>query len=208
MPKKNITIKEKIINKEYYNWIRQMNKEELLVWGAKHLTRELLLKISRDIPIKIKEKELINSNQILPYNKEKDRIAVKVYTDGATQGLNRGFGSVNTVGLGVFIPELNIRKAKKTDGLSNNEAEFKALIWALNILIDKRVKNVKFFLDSQIVINRARGKNPKLKKYKNERMDAFQGTVLRLLKYFDYYTFKWIPREKNTVADKLSRKKL
>ncbi len=135
---------------------------------------------------------------------------VSIYTDGATLGYNGKLGTVSVVGLGVYMPHLKQDGffSKRTDGISNNEAEFKALIFAMDIAIDKQIKEVKFFLDSMIVVNRANGSKPKKKKYQNERMDDFQNIVLEKSKLFDEVSFDWIPREENCTADRLSKNAL
>lgn len=135
---------------------------------------------------------------------------LEVYTDGATVGQNGKLGTVSQVGLGVYIKGYERTKkkgkySKLVDGISNNEAEFKALIWALDLVLGFGVKEARFHLDSKIVVNRANGKRVE-GKYKNERMDAFQKSVLNLAKKFNEIEFKWIPREDNWVADRLSKK--
>lgn len=130
---------------------------------------------------------------------------IKIYTDGATAGKNGKLGTVSKVGLGVYIPELNYGDCAYMDGISNNEAEFKALIWAMKIAIEQNIKEAEFLLDSKIVVNRANGARPRKAKFKNERMDAFQDTVFNLRKSFDKIAFNWIPREENTVADYYSK---
>ena len=131
---------------------------------------------------------------------------VKCFTDGSTVGHNGKLGTVKEVGLGIFITDnnnKNIRISKKVKGISNNESEFKALILAMETCIEKNLLNVHFYLDSQIVVNRANGKRPK-KKYANARMDAFQDKVFVLSEKMNWVLFEWIPREKNEVADLLA----
>lgn len=129
------------------------------------------------------------------------------FTDGATVGHNGKLGTVKEVGLGVFIPCKKIRLSKRTKGISNNEAEFKALIWAMEVCIKEGLLDMSFCMDSKIVRNRARGKRPK-GKFKNERMDAFQDKVMELITQFNSINFKWIPRECNNIADALSKQSL
>jgi len=126
---------------------------------------------------------------------------VEIYTDGATIGHNGKLGTVKEVGLGLYIPDLNFGEGKMVKGISNNEAEFKALIWGMEVAIKKGLKNVRFNMDSKIVVNRANGKRPQKAKFKNERMDAFQDKVFELRKNFDEVSFNWIPRERNSTAD-------
>jgi ribonuclease HI len=130
---------------------------------------------------------------------------IRIYTDGATVGKNGKLGTVKEVGLGVFIPVLYKGYCKKTNGISNNEAEFKALILGMKIAIKKEFKFVKFFLDSKIVVNRANGLRPSKPEWKNERMDKFQDEVLELKKKFEEVSFEWVPREDNAMADYYSK---
>ena len=129
---------------------------------------------------------------------------IDVYTDGATVGHNGKLGTVTQVGLGIYIPLASIRESRLCNGISSNEAEFMALIEAMKICIDKKILSCRFNLDSEIVTNRAKGKHKKLK-YRNERMDKFQGEVLQLACYFKDVEFNWIPREHNEEADRLSK---
>jgi len=135
--------------------------------------------------------------------KKEYKTMIEVYTDGSTVGKNGKLGTVSEVGLGIYIPELDVTLAKRVLGISNNEAEFKALILAMEIIIEKGIDNVRFNMDSKIVCNRAYGKKPKTK-YANERMDNFQLKVLSLRKKLKNVEFRWIPRERNLVADELS----
>ena len=142
----------------------------------------------------------------LEYNDDNiDSDIIEVFTDGATIGHNGKLGTVKDICIGVHIPKLDINISKKMSGISNNEAEFQALIAAMAMCIDKGVKKAIFMMDSSIVVNRANGRRPKKLKHKNERMDAFQDIVLDLSSNFDYISFKWIPREENSIADNLSK---
>lgn len=127
-----------------------------------------------------------------------------IFTDGATIGPNGKFGSVSKVGLGVHIPGIK-NYSQITEGKSNNEAEFMALIWGVKLAINLGLRKVKFLLDSKIVYKRANGNRP-WGKWENPRMNAFQDELNELIKgNFDHIEFKWIPREKNYVADDLSK---
>lgn len=129
---------------------------------------------------------------------------INIYCDGATVGHNGKLGTVCEVGLGVFVKQTGERFGKRVPGISNNEAEFKALILAMEHAIRSGYRRVVFHCDSQIVINRANGKRPG-KKFTNERMDAFQEKVLELARQFDHVSFRWIPREMNAEADAVSK---
>lgn len=138
---------------------------------------------------------------------KKKKLKAVVYTDGATVGHNGKLGTVSEVGLGCWITgdALDIKIAQKKSGISNNEAEFKALITAMKVCLDIGVTEALFKLDSMIVVNRANGSTRK--KEKNARMGAFQNEVLKLAEKFEKKAeFVHIPREYNGIADDLSKK--
>lgn len=129
---------------------------------------------------------------------------VDIYSDGATVGHNGKLGTVKRVGVGISIPSLKYGGGIQLDGISNNEAEFKALILAMEIALKKGIRRARFNLDSKIVVNRAKGRRPK-GKHHNERMNAFQDKVAELARQFQVVEFRWIPRERNWLADYYSK---
>ena len=128
---------------------------------------------------------------------------ITVYTDGGTVGANGKLGTVKQITVGIYCPEKNIRLSRKLKGISNNEAEFIALIQAMRHCLKNKFRSVHFKLDSSVVVNRANGSRPKGKN-ENRRMDSFQNRVLELASYFDDVIFELIPREENYIADELS----
>lgn len=132
---------------------------------------------------------------------------IKIYTDGATEGHNGKLGTVKFCGIGFYCQEKDFSYSNRIEALSNNEAEFWALITAMKWASLEGIKEVTFYLDSQIVVNRALGHRPKAK-YQNDRMDKLQNLVLDLAKDFDAAFFIWIPRWKNQIADNLSKQSL
>lgn len=127
---------------------------------------------------------------------------ITIFTDGATEGHNGKLGTVTHCGIGFYCPEKNFKFSHRIEAISNNEAEFYALIEAMKWALENNFKEVQFFLDSMIVVNRANNKN---RSRKNARMNNFQSIVLNLSKNFNYISFEWIPRERNTEADKQSK---
>lgn len=121
---------------------------------------------------------------------------IEVYFDGASSG-NPG-----PSGAGIFIKikgEVE-RYSIPLGEMENHEAEFRALVNAINICIKKGYKNVSFRTDSQLVSQAVEKQHAKNKIFAPILQEALQ-----LIKQFDLFFIKWIPSSENKVADELSR---
>lgn len=127
-----------------------------------------------------------------------DTVLIEVYIDGASAG-NPG-----PSGAGIFIKgNGTVEKYSIPLGImSNHEAEYHALIKALEICIEKGFSNnlVSFRTDSELV-NRGIEKEF----VKNKLYTPLLETALQLSKQFDLFFLKWIPSIENKVADGLAR---
>jgi ribonuclease HI len=123
---------------------------------------------------------------------------IEVYIDGASAG-NPGLS-----GAGIFIKgHGTAEKYSIPLGLmSNHEAEYHALIKALEICIEKGYSHsvVSFRTDSELVNNAVEKEFVKNKLYVPLLEHA-----LTLSKKFDLFFMKWIPSIENKTADELAR---
>ncbi len=119
-----------------------------------------------------------------------------IYTDGGARNNPgpAGIGIVIQNETGKIIKEHKEYIGEKT----NNQAEYLALIKALE-LAKGEAKNLEFFLDSQLVVNQAKG----LYKVKNSEIRDLLFKVRILEQNFEEIKYNLIPREKNKLADKL-----
>ena len=115
--------------------------------------------------------------------------------DGASRG-NPGKGSCAAVLFDKDKVEGQVYKALP-GMVTNNEAEYMGLIAGLKYLQSLKIEEVQVEGDSKLVIEQLFGswqcKHPRLKPY-------YQ-TVKELLKGFKFVNGRWIPREKNDIAD-------
>lgn len=121
---------------------------------------------------------------------------IEVYIDGASAG-NPGPN-----GAGIFIKtnENTSRFSIPLGNISNHEAEFHALIEALQICLKKGYKVVSFRTDSELV------ERSIAKEYvKNTSYVPLLDQALALIKKFDLFFIKWIPSKENRAADQLAR---
>lgn len=130
---------------------------------------------------------------------------VIIYTDGASRG-NPGPSGAGVV----FCNEKKqpIKKYGKYlgDKLTNNEAEYKAVIFALKkfkAVFSKKVSKeteIKIKSDSQLLVNQIKGDY----KIENERIGKLFLEVWNLKQDFKKVKFKQIKRGKNEDADRLA----
>lgn len=128
---------------------------------------------------------------------------LKIFTDGGARG-NPGPSAI-----GVFIKDgdgKELARIGKRIGVStNNIAEYKAVVEALDWIIDNQHRLAKdariyFFLDSNLVYSQVVGlfkiKNPNLR-------DLFFSIKKKEAGITSPISYKHIPREQNREADKL-----
>ncbi|MEK9180607.1 MAG: ribonuclease HI family protein [Patescibacteria group bacterium] len=120
-----------------------------------------------------------------------------IYTDGGARG-NPGPAAV-----GVVVCDLEhtvISEHKKYLGVkTNNQAEYEAVLLALEEALKLGAASIKFYLDSELVVKQLRGQY----KIKNQGIAPLAEKVLALSNNFSSITYTHIPREKNQHADKL-----
>ncbi len=136
-----------------------------------------------------------------------------VYTDGASRG-NPGKS-----GAGILILDGNKQKMASLNkylGVStNNEAEYKALIIALEYLSSilpnaRGISGVLFLLDSQLLVNQMNGvysvKSANILPLYNKAQKLLKDikTAPKLREGLLKVTFRYIPRELNKDADRLA----
>lgn len=125
-------------------------------------------------------------------------MTIKVFTDGASRG-NPG-----KAGIGIYVIRNEVEeKYKEYLGIvTNNVAEYKALIKAIDIINLKKTDRVIFHSDSLLMVNQVNG----IFKVKDENLKKLNEEVLKKLKnkFKANWNLVYIPREENKVADKLA----
>ncbi|MFP3722586.1 reverse transcriptase-like protein [Niallia circulans] len=121
---------------------------------------------------------------------------IEVYIDGASAG-NPG-----PSGAGVFIKGHGSadKYSFPLGSMSNHEAEYYALIKALEICIHNNYLTVSFRTDSELV-SRAVDKEFA----KNKKFAPLLEQALKLISQLELFFIKWIPSNENKTADELAR---
>ncbi len=124
-----------------------------------------------------------------------------IFTDGGARG-NPGPSGIGAV----FYLEDDHGNKKHLENLqqyigehTNNYAEYTALITALERAINLGYKNVRCYLDSELVVKQLNG----LYKIREETLKPLASKVLALTNNFTSINFNHVHREKNAEADKL-----
>ena len=123
---------------------------------------------------------------------------VSLYTDGACRG-NPGNGGAGAV---IFdYKGREVASAKRFLGkCTNNEAEYAALILGLKEALKLKCKEIRIFLDSELLVRQIGG----VYRVKNSRLKELMKDVRIQLSMFDGYSIKHVLRTRNTVADRLA----
>lgn len=124
---------------------------------------------------------------------------IKVFTDGAS------LGNPGKTGIGYVIYNNDIVIKEGCIGLgiqTNNFAEYMALIFAMVEILGMGEKECEAFTDSQLVCEQINGNY----KVANENIYPLYVLAKKLSGQFTSFKINHIGREKNTVADKLSKK--
>ena len=122
-----------------------------------------------------------------------------LYVDGSCSG-NPGEG-----GAGVVIKDERgriVSRIKKYLGpVTNNRAEYQALIAGLEEAQRLGTSAVEVNLDSELVVNQING----VYRVRDARLRILEGEVRRRLGHFARWVIRYIPREENREADRLAR---
>jgi len=124
---------------------------------------------------------------------------VFLYVDGSCSG-NPGEGGAGAViknGQGRVIARIK----KYLGPVTNNRAEYQALIAGLQEAQRLGTRDVEVYLDSELVVNQING----LYRVRDAKLKTLEGEVRRRLGHFARWVISYIPREENREADRLAR---
>ncbi len=122
-----------------------------------------------------------------------------IFTDGGSRS-NPGPAAIGVI---LYNGQTKIDEYGKYIGTAtNNEAEYRAIILALEKAKMLKAKKINFFLDSELAVKQLNHQY----KVKDEKIISLFMKIWNLVIDFDKISFSHIPREKNKEADKLVNK--
>ncbi|HIH00823.1 TPA: ribonuclease HI family protein [Thermoplasmata archaeon] len=112
-----------------------------------------------------------------------------VYTDGAARG-NPGPAAI---GYAIFDPdgECVERDGRYIGAHTNNEAEYEALLWAIDRTARRTREQVKFHSDSELIVHQVNG----VYKVKKEHLREYVDSIQRTITGFRSFRLVHLPRE-------------
>jgi ribonuclease HI len=128
----------------------------------------------------------------------------RVFTDGASRG-NPGRAAVAFI----ILSDHNsiAMKGSKVIGVkTNNQAEYEAVIFALESAQQLQTRTLSCYLDSLLVVNQLNG----VYKVSNPQLRQLWSQVLEHVTWYDQVTFNHVPRDNRyiTVVDQLANRRL
>jgi ribonuclease HI len=133
---------------------------------------------------------------------------IEVYFDGLCQPINPGgipcYAFIVKADGSTVYSDYGIAAEPFSEDSTNNVAEYTALVKALQWLLANNFgpSSVEVMSDSQLIVNQLTGDY----KVKAKRIIPLYKQVLILMSEFQDIWIKWVPREKNREADRLTNK--
>lgn len=127
---------------------------------------------------------------------------VIIYTDGAARG-NPGPASIGAI-IKDETGNVMARLSRRIGITTNNQAEYRAVITALEKAVSLGAKYVILKSDSELVVKQINGRY----KIKNAALRPLYQEVVKLTGSLESFTISYIPRAQNAEADALANKAL
>jgi ribonuclease HI len=135
-------------------------------------------------------------------------LLIEVYFDGLCQPINPGgipcYAFIVKQDGKTLYSDYGIAGEPFSEDSTNNVAEYTALVKALEWLLANNLgsSRVEIMGDSQLIVNQLTGDY----KVKAKRIVSLYKQVLLLMSKFHDIQIKWVSREKNREADRLTNK--
>ncbi len=146
-------------------------------------------------PSKLKE---VNSVLSKLYKKLTEEEKLELYVDGASDLHSK------TAGIGGVFYRNGEELYSFSDyihDITNNEAEYSALLKGLKIACEMKLKNLKIYADSELIVKQINGEY----RVRHPRMQVLYKQTMKYFNCLEGWSFIHVPREKNIRADKLSK---
>lgn len=124
--------------------------------------------------------------------------SVTMYTDGASRN-NPGHA-----GGGIYVKDNNsdkyIQCAQYLGLRTNNEAEYTALLYGIELCMALGVSDINICIDSKLIQSHING----TMRITANNLYPIYNKIIDMKQQFKTFKIQWVPREQNTIADRLS----
>lgn len=120
-----------------------------------------------------------------------------IFIDGASDSNENG-------GIGVVLRPIKgeeILISRAIGKATNNEAEYRSLITAIEESLKNNFKNIEINSDSELLVKQVNGQY----KVRAANLKPFYDLVIKSIKKLDSFTISWVSREENSLADELAK---
>ena len=121
-----------------------------------------------------------------------------IFIDGASDSDENG-------GIGIVIRPKNGEEfliSRSIGKATNNEAEYRSLITAIEESLKNNFNNIEIYSDSELLVKHIKGDY----KVRALNLKPLFDLVTRSIKKLDSFSITWVPREENSLADELAKK--
>lgn len=126
------------------------------------------------------------------------RLKTLIFIDGASDSDENG-------GIGIVIRPNNGEEfliSRSIGKATNNEAEYRSLITAIEESLNNNFNNIEIYSDSELLVKHIKGDY----KVRALNLKPLYDLVTRSIKKLDSFSISWVPREENSLADELAKK--
>ena len=138
-----------------------------------------------------------NSPKSLKKKNLPERSNTSIFIDGASDSNENG-------GIGVVLRPIKgeeILISRAIGKATNNEAEYRSLITAIEESLKNNFKNIEINSDSELLVKQVNGQY----KVRAANLKPFYDLVIKSIKKLDSFTISWVSREENSLADELAK---
>lgn len=129
------------------------------------------------------------------------KITLSIHVDGGVSGTRfAGAAAVARTQEGFFVGWLS----RQLPSMTNNEAEYHALLLGLKLARNLEVDQFEIVSDSQVVVRQMCGQS----QVNSQRLQQLHKEACRFVAVFASVSFRHVPRELNSLADALATEAL
>jgi len=122
---------------------------------------------------------------------------MKIYIDGGVRG--HQFRGRRAGYISIILDDE--KKVEEAGDVTNNQAEYLALIRGLEIALQRKISKVEMLSDSELLVKQIKGEY----RIRSKNLISLHKKAKELISRFDSFEMRWIPREQNLAGRLLAK---